>query len=172
VVPRQRIPSGVTFDVNDGVARRRFLDDVAPELLASLEPIGRPAWGRMTAQQMVEHLAWLFDMSTGAAQVECAVSEAQRKHFKAFLNNEMQSPRDLENPALAAGLPALRWPTLAAALAGWDAARRCFIALDESGPSAAYVHPLLGPLNHEEWSRFHFKHVYHHLVQFGLVIAV
>ena len=31
------------------------------------------------------------------------------------------------------------------------------------------VHPTFGPLAAEEWSRSHFKHVYHHLLQFGLL---
>jgi len=33
----------------------------------------RPGWGKMTAQQMVEHLAWAFELSTGQAHGECPV---------------------------------------------------------------------------------------------------
>jgi len=166
-------PAVVAFDVNDEIGRRRFLDDVAPRLLASLDPKATPAWGRMSAQQMVEHLAWLFDTSTGtAAPVACNVPEPQRKQFKPFLSNQMQCPRDLKNPAIGSGLPPLKFPTLAAAVTEWNAARRRFSEFKESNSSPARVHPLLGSLNHEEWSCFHFKHVFHHLLQFGLVAAV
>jgi oxepin-CoA hydrolase/3-oxo-5,6-dehydrosuberyl-CoA semialdehyde dehydrogenase len=172
VAPEERVPVAVAFEVDDGIGRRRFLDDVAPQLLESLDPNAKPAWGGMSAQQMVEHLAWVFDISTGAAQVACDVPEEARRLFKAFLYNTMQSPRNIMNPALVSGLPPLRWPSLTGAIAEWNAAKRRFNESPDSSGSATYVHPLLGPLNHEEWSRFHFKHIFHHLLQFGLVAAV
>jgi hypothetical protein len=34
--------------------------------------------------------------------------------------------------------------------------------------SARAVHPTFGPLSPEEWGRLSWKHVNHHLVQFGV----
>ena len=31
------------------------------------------------------------------------------------------------------------------------------------------THPVFGPLNFEEWVLLHYKHVTHHLRQFGLI---
>jgi hypothetical protein len=31
------------------------------------------------------------------------------------------------------------------------------------------MHPLFGPIGAEEWTRVHFKHAYHHLLQFALI---
>ena len=161
----------VKFDVDDEPARRRFLDEVAPRRLASLAADAKPAWGRMSAQQMVEHLAWLWDLSTGHAEVACPIPEAKRERFKPFLRNAMESPRDLMNPALAGGLPPLKSKNMADAVAACEASRRRFADPTEPVRSGKFVHPLLGPLDHDEWSRFHFKHVFHHLLQFGAITA-
>ena len=159
----------LTFDVSRTDVRDRFLRVVVREAVTTLEADIRPAWGRMTPQQMVEHLTWMFDVSVGAAQVPCFVGEEQQKQIRIFLYDEHPSPRNLRNPALAAGLPPLRSPDFAAAIAAMDLARRRYVDLDESSRRVAFAHPVFGPLVHEEWSRFHYKHVFHHLLQFGLI---
>ncbi|HKQ98325.1 MAG TPA: hypothetical protein VJV75_10650 [Candidatus Polarisedimenticolia bacterium] len=163
------MPAPVAYDVNDAPARRRFLDDIAPRLLTALRAETRPEWGDMSARQMVEHLAWVFDLSSGAAQVACNVWRVKQVLLKAFLYVNIHAPRHIRNPALEGGLPALRWPGLAEAIAEWNRARRRFSEQDEIARSTPFMHPVLGPLVHEEWSRFHFKHVYHHMRQFGLL---
>jgi DinB family protein len=162
-------PLPPAFEVNREDARDRFLRVVVKEAVTTLAPDTRPAWGRMTAQQMVEHLTWMYDVSVGAAQVPCFVGEEQQKRIRAFLYDEHPSPRNLTNPALAGGLPPLKSPDLAAALAALDLARRRFVDRDESARRVAFTHPVFGPLVREEWSRFHCKHVFHHLLQFGLI---
>lgn len=163
------VPAAITYDVNDAPARASFLDAIAPRLLAALRAEAPPGWGWMSAQQMVEHLSWVFDLSTGAAQVECNVWRAKQVLLKAFLYVNIHAPRHIRNPALEGGLPALRWPGLPEAIADWNRARRRFSEADEPARSTPFMHPVLGPLVHEEWSRFHFKHVYHHLLQFRLL---
>ena len=159
----------ITLDVNDEHGRQRILEHVVPRALASLHPEARPAWGRMSAQQMVEHLTWAFECSTGAAQVDCPVPAERRERMKSFLYDDQPSPREFMNPVLRAGLPPLRHPDLAAALAALDGARRAFLEPPESDGPTAFTHPIFGPIGREEWSRVHCKHVLHHLEQFGLV---
>jgi hypothetical protein len=38
----------------------------------------------------------------------------------------------------------------------------------EENPDSIFINPTFGPLNKEEWERFHIKHLTHHLTQFGL----
>jgi hypothetical protein len=52
------------FDVNDAALRDDFLRREAPARLAGLGELSAPRWGRMTAQQMAEHLLWAFEIST------------------------------------------------------------------------------------------------------------
>jgi oxepin-CoA hydrolase/3-oxo-5,6-dehydrosuberyl-CoA semialdehyde dehydrogenase len=40
----------------------------------------------------------------------------------------------------------------------------------ESDPEKTNRHPLCGPLHLHEWSRFHGRHLRHHLMQFGVAV--
>jgi hypothetical protein len=159
----------VPFDVDDPELRSRFLGRLVPDALAGLREDAQPAWGNMTAQQMVEHLAWVFEVSIGEASVECSVPEARRERWKAFLFDATPMPREFRNPALIAGLPRLRHAGLAEARAALTHVVDLFLEQCRTTPTAAHMHPTFGPLVAEEWSRSHFKHVYHHLLQFGLI---
>jgi len=161
--------SRVPFDVNDAALRERLLRQVLPDALAGLREDARPAWGAMTAQQMVEHLAWVFEVSIGAASVECSTPEARRERWKAFLYDATPMPHEFRNPALVGGLPRLRHAGLAEARAALARVVELFLEQGRAAPEATHTHPTFGPLRAEEWSRSHFKHVYHHLTQFGLI---
>jgi hypothetical protein len=157
------------FDVNDPALRDQFFRVELGRALAALEE-GTPAlWGGMRAQQMVEHLAWGFEVSTGRATVECTVAEARRERFKSFLLDNTPMMREFRNPALAAGLPPLRHAGLDEARAALAVEVSRFLEHQRSAPRALHTHPVFGPLDAEQWARAHFKHAYHHLLQFGLI---
>jgi len=159
----------VTFDVNDPALRAGFFDPLLGDAVASLDDGARPRWGAMTAQQMVEHLQWGFEVSTGRVVLECTVPEAKRTRLKPFLLNDTPMVHDFRNPALAGGLPALRHPGLPEARAALAVEVARFLEYERSSPGAVHTHPVFGPITVEEWSRAHFKHAYHHLLQFGLI---
>jgi len=159
----------IPFDVNDSELRDRFLRDLLPDALRALDGSRAPRWGKMTAQQMVEHLAWTFEVSTGRVRVECPIAEGKRERMKAFLYHDRPSPPGFMNPALAAGLPSLRHDGMPEA---WSALRievDRFLQHARVAPDAVHTHPVFGPIGVEEWGRTHFKHGYHHLLQFGLI---
>jgi hypothetical protein len=157
------------FDVNDPALRDQFFRVHLAEALSALDE-GTPArWGGMTAQQMVEHLAWGFELSTGGAAVECTVPQERRERYKAFLRDNTPMMHEFRNPALVAGLPALRHGGLDEARAALAGEVSRFLERERSAPGAAHTHPVFGPLSTEEWARAHFKHAYHHLLQFGLI---
>jgi DinB superfamily len=161
----------IPFDVNDADTRGAFLRRGLFEALAALRANARPQWGRMTAQQMIEHLLWAFELSTGEAQTECPVPEPQRKRAKAFLYDNRPTPREFINPVLAVGLPPLRHDGLTDAVANLRAAVNRFLQQAASTPETTRNHPVFGPIGMDEWARAHFKHTYHHLLQFGLLDA-
>jgi oxepin-CoA hydrolase/3-oxo-5,6-dehydrosuberyl-CoA semialdehyde dehydrogenase len=159
----------IRFDVNDVELRGTFFDRLLGEALAPLEEASPPKWGAMTAQQMVEHLAWVFEVSTGLASVTCEVPEARRERMKAFLYDRTPMLKDFRNPALIGGLPPLRHSDLAGAKSALAVEVARFLDHCRAAPEARYTHPMFGPIAADEWARSHFKHAYHHLLQFGLV---
>jgi oxepin-CoA hydrolase/3-oxo-5,6-dehydrosuberyl-CoA semialdehyde dehydrogenase len=157
------------FDVNDDALRVAFFGRPLDEALAALRDDAQPHWGRMTAQQMVEHLVWVFETSTGKVQLECAVPEEKRARFRAFLLDNTPLSHDFKNPALVTGLPALRHATLPEARQALRAEVDRFVEQCRSHPGATRMHPVFGPLALQDWERSHYKHTYHHLLQFGLI---
>lgn len=156
------------FDVNDTDLRDAFLRHEIVSALAELSEDRVARWGRMTAQQMVEHLIWGFELSTGQAQVECTIPAADLPRMKRFLWSNRPTPQEFMNPALASGLPPSRYANLAQAKASLGQQLERF--LEESVRAAMlYTHPIFGPIGYEEWHRTHYKHAHHHLLQFGLI---
>ncbi len=123
----------------------------------------------MRAQDMIEHLEWAFGLSTGQASAECLIPETQRQRMRAFLYDNRPTPRGFMNPLLAGGLPPLRHPGLAQARTALTASVAQFLEQYAETPDALRTHPVFGPISLEEWSRSHYKHGYHHLLQFGLL---
>lgn len=159
----------IPFDVNDPKLRDAFFRDHLWDAIAILRDDAAPRWGRMTAREMVEHLSWVFEVSTGQASVECPVPEARRERYKAFLYDNTPMMHEFRNPALTAGLPPLRHTGLPEAKAALRHEVERFLDQCRDAPQATYVHPVFGPIGMEEWGRSHFKHAYHHLLQFDLV---
>jgi len=159
----------IHFDLNDHELRDTFFLKMLCDALGPLRDDARSGWGKMTAQQMVEHLTWAFELSTGKAHVNCPVPEAQRERLKAFLYDNRPTPHEFMNPVLTAGLPPLRHVGLAEAKAALRVEVDRFVRQFRATPDAVQIHPVFGPIGMEEWARSHFKHAYHHLLQFGLV---
>ncbi len=157
----------LAFDVNDAALREAFLREQLVAALAGLEPTAAARWGDMRPQQMVEHLAWVFRVSTGLAQATCGLSADEQMRLRPFLNSNRPSPRSYMNPMLAEGLPPLRSAGLAAAVADLQIEVRRF--LDEPASAPPRTHPIFGAIGHEDWHRTHYKHAHHHLLQFGLI---
>ena len=159
----------IRFDVNDAALRTSFIKAGIAEALRALVAERSPQWGSLTAAQMVEHLLWGFEISTGRVTVPCSTSEEWQRKARRFLNDNSPMPRGFENPLMKEGAPPLRFETLAAASYAVEAEGARFLELAESDPHTRYVHPVFGPSTVEEWSRIHFKHAIHHLLQFDLV---
>jgi len=98
-----------------------------------------------------------------------ANSQKQETDLKGFLYDNRPTPREVQNPALAAGLPSLRHAGTADATVALRREVALFLDQAASAPGAARMHPVFGPIATEEWARSHFKHGYHHLLQFGLI---
>jgi len=166
------MPLSVAFDVNDERLRKEFLRELLPTALQALHERTRAAWGKMSPQEMVEHLTWAFEVSTGHRQAKCPLPEENRERMKPFLYGNQPSPHEFMNPALAAGLPPLEHPRLSSAIDALNAARNRFLEPPGAEAEDLRMHPIFGPLGRDDWSRVHFKHSFHHLQQFGLIVAL
>lgn len=128
-------------------------------------------WGKMNAQQMVEHVAAFFNVSTEKIQFDLVTPEEQLPKYREFLYSDKEFRENTKAPATVLGedpLP-LRYPSLEIAKEKLQHAVMYFISYFENAPGKKTLHPVFGLLNFEEWVLLHYKHVVHHYKQFGLM---
>jgi hypothetical protein len=122
-----------------------------------------PKWGRMTATQMVVHLADSARMATGELLVRSKGAPFRFPVLKQLLMYVMPIPKNLPTaPELLARAPR-EWSVEVADYLG---ALEAFASKDVKGLWA--VHPVFGPLTGVEWGRQAHSHIDHHLRQFGV----
>lgn len=161
--------TAVPFVVDDPTVRLTFLRNTFLTALDALTEESRPLWGVMSAQHMLEHLIWGFELSTGRIATNRAVPERLIARAKPFLFNDSPTPHLFKNPLLGENPPPFRFPGLEEAKRVLREECHRFIDHAHRNPTEKFVHPIFGPLDADEWQRAHFKHCYHHLLQFGLI---
>lgn len=120
-------------------------------------------WGKMSVTEMLQHLRLSAHMAVGELEVGSVNKRAFRtfplKHLLLYV---------LPFPKGAPTAPEL-YPEAAAPFEEERAA--VLTLLDRLGTGsregAGPVHPLFGPLSWREWGAVTYKHVDHHLKQFG-----
>jgi hypothetical protein len=146
------------IDINDRKTLRKAL--------ANLQPETKPVWGKMTAQQMVEHLIEQVEYANGkkVATLDVPPEDAE-KGKQAWVYSDIEIPRNVFLKVLSINY---LYPNLQTAIEHLFTELEGF---DEyfGTPGATIIHGGFGPLNYAEWLLWHGKHFTHHLKQFGLI---
>jgi hypothetical protein len=139
--------------------------------LQNLHADATPKWGKMNAQQMVEHLIDFIDLSVEKMHFPLAVPEEDLPKYKKFLMSEKQFRENTKAPATVLGetpLP-VKLDSLDAAVLQLKISVADFFSFFAKYPDKKTLHPAFGWLNFDEWLMLHFKHTSHHLRQFELI---
>ncbi len=149
-----------------------FLQSAYIPLTLQLTENSAAKWGKMNAQQMVEHVADFFKVSTGEIVFPLLTPLEHLPKYKAFLLSDKEFRENTQAPldVLPSEPLSTRCPNLEDAIAKLQRSISNFIKHFETDPHAQTVHPVFGVLNYEEWVLLHYKHVLHHAKQFGLVV--
>lgn len=145
---------------------QQHLNDLA-QAIDRLKPDTLPRWGEMSAHEMVEHLYGTLVISNGRFEAQSEVAEPEWPNRKKFLYTDEIYPRGMVTQTVEKGKT--RYADLHAARHKFWEGYNTFKNYWHTHPSSLHMHPMYGPLNREEWLRFHLKHMRHHLSQFGLV---
>ncbi len=143
--------------------------DVLP-LLATLDPAESGQWGKMNAWQMTEHLIGFFKVSTNKLIFPLVTPAAVLIKMLQFL----RSDKPFRENTIAPVLPEMPLPvqlaTYEIALEQLQTEINDFIEKFTHTPGLTTQHPVFGNLDFDDWVLLHYKHVTHHLKQFGLVV--
>ena len=136
-------------------------------ILEQLKPAQEPLFGIMTPQEMVEHLLFFVEISSGMyPQVQFFSDERALKNKQYLIYNEHEIGQGIKMPLLNGMPQELQYADLGAAIAALIQATQQF---NQSAEGPDYVHPALGMMSRAEWKIFHHKHFAHHFKQFGLI---
>jgi hypothetical protein len=141
-------------------------------LVKDLPATAMGKWGKMNAQQMVEHVTAFFKVSSGRLHFDLVTPEEHLPKFKAFLLSEKEFRENTKAPATVLGEEALplRHATMQEAVTALQKSIDEFVRYFKEDSSKTTLHPVFGQLNFEEWILLHYKHVLHHAKQFGLAV--
>ena len=151
--------------------KKRFVEEDSLKIISGLQAEAAPVWGKMNAQQMVEHLKAFFDVSTQKLKFDLVTPEEQLPVYKAFLLSDKAFRENTAAPLSVIGadtLP-LRYADLISAKEKLNKSILEFKELFTADKDLTTLHPVFGWLNYEEWILLHYKHVQHHLKQFSLL---
>jgi hypothetical protein len=132
--------------------------------LVCLTPSASRQWGRMTPHQMVCHLTDAFRMADGSRTPKQIDNIFTRNVVRFIaLHTSLPWPKGVKTLPEAdqekAGTPPVEWQK------DFEELVRIF---DAFAGRESHPHPLFGPLRESEWNVWAFRHVNHHLTQFGL----
>ena len=149
----------------------RFLREEMFLLLEKLTAEKKQVWGKMNAQQMLEHLADFFNVSTGKIIFDLVTPVEHLPKYREFLYSDKEFRENTKAPAAVLGEEPLpqRKPNLESAKEDLKKSVEEFVNFFQADREKKTLHPVFGPLNFEEWVLLHYKHVRHHLRQFALL---
>ena len=135
-----------------------------------LEEDTKAIWGVMSAQHMVEHLAEIFRISIEDHPYGLITPEEDLYKYRRFMLSHRPIKRFANYPGLPPrALADLKFHSIAEALQDLSTKIDAFYQFYNQNPDIRIIHPYFGNLNGWEWEVFHYKHMIHHLTQFGLL---
>ena len=140
-------------------------------LLQNISEKQIPLWGKMNAQQMLEHLNDFFEVSIEKIIFPLVTPEEYLPKYREFLYSDKAFRENTKAPASVLGedpLP-LRTTSIMAAKEKLQDTVHSFFEFFKTQPNNKTLHPVFGLLSFEEWVMLHYKHVMHHYRQFALI---
>jgi len=135
------------------------------QLLLSIDANTQPLWGKMTPQQMVEHLVENVKYTNGKKIGTCdsPAEDAYREKQKGVYTNA-----EIPKNVILGTLPdEYSFTTLELAIQQLMTELNDFDIYFKT-PGITSIHGGFGPMDHNEWLIWHGKHFTHHLKQFGV----
>ena len=149
-------------EINDLAALTSALNNLQADTPAS--------WGKMSPQNMIEHISSIVLFSNGRKSIPLLYPEEKAAAFKAYLiDSDNEFPKNFKAPLIGEEPLAYRFESLDAAKAALFKELKNYSNYHNENNDAVIMHPTLGLLDQREWTIFHNKHFTHHFKQFNLI---
>jgi hypothetical protein len=146
-----------------------FLQNNLLAAVNSLQGNEVPKWGKMNAQQAIEHMSAFFALSFGKVKMPLVSPEEKLPQLQAFILSDIPFKENTKAAVLPEEPLPVRNDTLDAAKEELTASVHAFFTHFEINPTVTELHPIFGNLDYKHWVHLHYKHVVHHMTQFHLL---
>lgn len=131
-----------------------------------LKASSKPKWGRMSVNQMVKHCHGPIEVAMGTKQLNVNLSFMKKLVFKLFKSSLYNDKPWKEGIPTAPEYVVRDAPTFKAEREQLIALVNEFSVLKDKTDWKS--HPIFGKLTGEQWGKSQYKHLDHHLRQFGV----
>ena len=145
-----------------------FTQDV-PDLIRPLKADQVPAWGVMSATEMVDHILAGTQLFLSKTEMELETPEELLPKYKLFLMSDRGFKQSAKKPVEYSQYEQADPGDLEALKARFIDALAKFDTITASESDFWSFHPSFGRLDAEETRQLQFKHIRHHFQQFGLL---
>lgn len=148
--------------------KEKFIKIEFTKLLSSLHPETKGKWGKMNAQQMVEHMSDAFRWASGKEKLQMLLTPEQVQKTYSFMMSEKPFKENTPNQLLPEVPSPLKNSSMHEALAELQKEIDHFFFVFSGNAALRNMNPFFGNLNFEEQVHLLHKHATHHARQFGL----
>lgn len=148
-----------------------FLKSQFVPLLKQIQSDTLPHWGKMTLQQMTEHLADSVRIASGRLVKEQLTPPENLEKMRAFLMSDKPFRENTPNPQMPEIPAPVRNKTIADAFSELENELGFFFSVFEKNHLQRTSNPFFGDLNFEQNIQLLYKHALHHLRQFGVTLT-
>ncbi|MFM7018009.1 aldehyde dehydrogenase family protein, partial [Flavobacterium sp.] len=146
-------------------------DEKIAGCLNKLTEDAKPKWGTMSAQHMLEHLEFGYQIASGKIQdFEITTPEKIIDKVHNTLYNYEKMPQNFDFPlAEKSKIKELKYADLSEAKNKMLEARSAYLDFFKQNPEALLKNAVFGEMNRYEWYLLERKHLNHHFEQFGVL---
>ena len=141
-------------------------NDFIPRLEA-LPTETKPAWGKMTVQQMIEHFSDSVRIASGKVMhTDVLTPPEQLEKMRSFLESDKPFRENTKNLLMPEVPAPVQNPSKAEAVKELKSEIDFFFSVFEKNSMQVTRNPFFGDLNYEQNIQLLYKHAMHHLRQF------
>lgn len=146
-----------------------FLQKEYIPMLQQLQSSQQGKWGKMDAQQMVEHMRDVFKLASGKVVLPLVDADPERlAQRRSFLDTEQPFKENIRLQVIPEEPRPRRYGSMEEAIEKLRPELEAVFAYYATDPERTSHNPVFGDLNYEQQINLLYKHARHHLRQFGL----
>ncbi len=151
--------------------RANFLRHQFVPLLQQISTETKPAWGKMTVQQMIEHFADSVRVASGKTLLSDSITPPEQlQKQRDFMLSDKPFRENTINPLMPEAPAPVKNTSVKEALKELKEELSFFFSVFKKNNLQVTRNPFFGDLNYEQNVHLLYKHALHHLKQFGVTI--